>query len=232
MRVSLRQTLAVVLSALASAGCTRVAPTRAVDPAAWSPTPGVATTITLTCGANGSTSVSDDSVQVQPDGIHLRVVNEYDEPVRVGGFDASPGTTKRTLHNAPGRFELSCRPPSQHGSGDKPPATAIEIVDPSGLFFPGQVDCPDQGMTRIVDYSEPAAEYGPPPLEVARESIHGLRSDDIVRVAGYPEQDNAEVTVTREGRVIASYRFIRFDGQPWIIEGGTVCLGFGLDFDE
>ena len=171
-------------------------------------------------------------MQAQPDGIHLRVVNEYDEPVSVGGFDASPGTTKRTLHNAPGRFKLSCRPLSRHGSGDKPPAIAIEIVDPSSLFFPGQVDCPDQGMTGIADYSEPAAEYGPPPLEVARESIHGLRSDDIVRVAGYPEQDNAEVTVTREGRVIASYRFIRFDGRPWIIEGGTVCLGFGLSLDE
>lgn len=232
MRMSARQTLAVVLLALASAGCTRVAPTRAVGPAAWSPTPGIATTIMLTCGANGSASVSDDSVQAQPDGIHLRVVNEYDEPVSVGGFDASPGTTKRTLPEAPGRFELGCRPFSQHGSGHKPPATAIEILDPSGLFFPGQVDCPDEFMSSVADFSETPAHYGPPPLNVARESIHGLRSDDIVRVAGYPDQDNAEVTVIRDGRVIASYRFIRFEGQPWIIEGGTACVGFGLSFDS
>lgn len=218
--------LALVL--LVSAGCAREVQTRAIDPAAWSAEPGVATEFTLTCGSDGSSSVSDDTVQAQPDGVHLRVVNEYVEPVSVGGFDADPGTTTWTLTEAPGRFGLSCWPYSQHTSGDEPPPIDIEIVDPSGLFVPGQVECPGEAMAGHSDFGPEPATYGPPPLDVARESIPGLRSDDIVQIAGYPEQDNASVSVIRDGKVIASYGFVRFEGRPWSIAGGTVCTGFGL----
>ena len=82
-------------------------------------------------------------------------------------------------------------------------------------------------MGGVSDFPEAPAQYGPPPLNVARDAIHGLRSDDDD--LGHPEQDNASVTVIRDDRVIASYRFVRFNGRPWTIEGGTVCVGFGLD---
>ena len=128
-------TFTVAVLVLTTAGCADAASTQQIGPAAWSPTPGVATEFTLTCGADGSTSVSDDSVQAQPDGVHLQVVNEYDEPVSVGGFDADPGTTKWTLHEAPGRFELSCWPFSQHGSGDEPPSTTSRSSIRRGCSF-------------------------------------------------------------------------------------------------
>jgi hypothetical protein len=221
------RSIAAVAVVLMTAACARATPTRAMDSGAATPS-AIPSEFTLTCSADGSSSLSDAAVQARPDGVHLRVVNEYDEPVSVGGFDADPGTTRWTVAEAPGRFELSCWPFSQHGSGDEPPSTAIEVVDPSGLFVPGELDCPGESMSGMPDYVQAPAESGPPPLDIARESIYGLRSTDIVQIAGYPEQENAPVIVIRDDTVIASYGFVRFDGQPWSIAGGSVCSDMGL----
>jgi hypothetical protein len=214
--------------AIGAAACGHAEPTRATDVHGWSPVPGIATAFTLTCGADGSTSVSDDAVQTQPDGVHLSVVNEYDEPVSVGGLDADPGATTWTLTEPPRAFHLSCWPFSEHGSGDEPPGTSLDIVDPAGLYVPRELECSGESMGGGPDLGEAPAENGPPPLHAARRSIRGLRPDDIVRIVGYPEQDDAPVAVIRDGEVIARYGFVRFEDQPWAIAGGVVCAGVGL----
>jgi hypothetical protein len=228
MRPSVCRSIAAVAVALVSVACARAAPTPAMDSGAETSAASIPSEFSLTCQADGSSSVSDSVVQAQPDGVHLRVVNEYDEPVSVGGFDADPGTTHWTLAEAPGRFDLSCWPFSQHGSGEEPPNTAVEVVDPLGLFVPGELDCPGESMSGVPDYAEAPVENGPPPLDVARESIPGLLPSDIVKIAGYPDQENAPVIVIRNDTVIASYGFARFEGQPWSIAGGNVCADMGL----
>ena len=64
---------------------------------------------------------------------------------------------------------------------------------------------------------------------MARTQITGLHDTDILRVQGYPEQDGAGVLVIREGRVIASFSFVRFLDSPWTIAGGTGCADSGLE---
>jgi hypothetical protein len=181
---------------------------------------------TLTCGVDGSASVSATAVQARPDGVHFRVVNEYDEPVSVGGMDADRGTTRWTVVEAPGPFKLSCWPFSQHGSGNEPAGPAVQVVDPSGLWVPSKLECPGGSMMGSADDSG-ATSGKPPPLEAAREAIQGLQPTDTIELAGYPEQENAPVVVIRDDKVIASYGFEESGGQ-WSVAGGSVCTDMGL----
>lgn len=198
---------------------------RVEDPG--SPAAGVPTSLQLNCRSDGSIELSSERVQARPDGVHLTVVNGSGEPVSVGGFDADPGTSTWTLTDGPGMMGLNCWPFSQHSSGQEPDEQQVEIVDPTGMFFDGQITCA-KAMSGHGDFGEAPQDEGPPPLDVARDIIVGLRPDDVVRLAGYPEQDNASVIVIRDGEVIASYGFVRFAGRSWSIAGGTVCSGAGL----
>ena len=195
----------------------------------WVPASGIATSLELTCRTDGSNEVSETTVQAQPDGVHLRVVNEYDEPVSIGGFDADPGRSTWTFAFAPGAESFSCWPFSQHGSGEEPSGTDVEIVDPDGMYVDGKVECAGQMWSSIADFVEAPDDDGPPPLDVARTRIEGLRDTDVLRVQGYPEQDGAGVIVIRDGRVIASFSFVKFLDSPWTIAGGTGCADSGLE---
>ena len=191
------------------------------------PADGVPTHVELDCGADGSMTLSSSLVQPGPDGVHLDVVNGFDEPVSVEGFDANPGRSTWVLTNGPGTMGLACGPFSQHGSGTEPPRTSLEIVDPLGLYVDGTVPCEIESST-VVDYAEEPVDEGPPPADVARDVIDGLRADDVLRLAGYPEQDRADFVVVRDGEVVAAYGIVRFADQPWTIMGGSACQGTGL----
>lgn len=214
--------MAVLLSSCADAG-TSITPFTG----AWTPADGIATSVELTCRADGSIGLSEEQVQARPDGVHLRVVNEYDEPVSIGGFDADPGSSTWTVGAAPGPFTVSCWPFSDHGSDDEPEGITVEVLDPSGMYVDGEVRCA-KAMSMIADFAEAPTDDGPPPLDIARRTIEGLDDDDVLAVAGYPEEENASVIVVRDGEVIASFGFVRFEDRPWSIAGGTVCEGSGL----
>ncbi|MGZ8598314.1 MAG: hypothetical protein ACXWXB_08970 [Actinomycetota bacterium] len=97
----------------------------------------------------------------------------------VAGFDADPGTTNYVFTGGPGTMELMCWPFSEHGSGDAPDRLRLEIVDPLGLHVSGELPCEIESHT-ISDYFEAPIDEGPPPLDVARRSIEGLRPDDVL----------------------------------------------------
>jgi hypothetical protein len=191
------------------------------------PADGIPTRVEFVCGADGSMTLSSSTVRAEPDGVHLDVVNGFDEPVSVEGFDVDPGRSTWVVTNGPGTMELMCWPFSQHGSGAAPPRTSLEIVDPQRLYVDGSVGCEIESST-TVDLSEEPVDEGPPSAAVARDVIDGLRPDDILRLAGYPEQDEADFVVVRNGDVVAAYGIARFAGQPWTIVSGTACDGSGL----
>ena len=69
-------------------------------------------------------------------------MSHLDEPASINGwgFDVDSGTSRWTLGSRPGVVQTACWPFSDHGK--KEPATEpIEIVDPSGLFVDGELDC-------------------------------------------------------------------------------------------
>ena len=196
----------------------------------WIPAADIATRAELTCAADGSASLSSDTLQPQPDGIHIRVVNELDEPVSVEGFDASPGRTNYVFATGPGTMELMCWPFSEHSSGDEPDRFLLEIVDPLGLYVDGELPCQINSSTTS-EYPEAPIDEGPPPLDVARKVIEGLQLDDVLRVDGYPEQEGGSVIVIRDGEIVATYGIKRFEGKPWDVITGSACEGTGLQFE-
>jgi hypothetical protein len=150
--------------------------------------------------------------------------------VSVAGFDADPGVTDYVFTGGPSTMKLACWPFSEHRSGEDPRRVTLEIVDPVGLYVDGSLPC-DIEMHTISDYFESPIDEGPPPLDVAREVIDGLRQDDQLRVGGYPEQEGGPVIVIREGEIVASYGITRFEGKPWAISSGSACEGTGLRFE-
>jgi hypothetical protein len=220
--------VAAVIALVLAAACADE-PSRLAESASDAPTQAE-----LTCATDGTVTLSTATVQPQTDGVHLRVVNEFDEPVSVGGFDSDPGTTDWVFSWGPGTTELMCWPFSEHGSSDPPSRHALEIVDPAGLYFDGSLECEISagatGTTAGATAEEPI-DAGPPPLSVAGELITGLQADDVLRVIGYPASNGTGIAVIRGDEVVASYQIVRFSGQGWTLSAGTACPETGLPFE-
>jgi hypothetical protein len=192
--------------------------------------------VDLTCGLDGLTSLSTNVVRPQRDGVHLLVVNEHEEPVSVGvlgvaqgsgqGFGADPGSSELVLTQAPGSVELSCTPNSQLVSGEQP-HVGLKVIDPDGLYVDGTLACENVGGM-IAEYTDLPVDEGPPPLDVARNLIDGLRPDDILVYAGYPDQPRRAVVVSRDGGIVASFSIARFEEQSWSITEYSSCEGSDL----
>lgn len=179
----------------------------------------------IECLADGSTSVRTPQVLVQPDGVHIKVVSHLDEPASINGwgFDVEPGTTRHISGGAPGTIETACWPYGEHGSGVEPRTLPIEVLDPDGSYVDGQVACDGKAMGWVADYfTSPDRDAGRVPLDIARASLRGLRADDEVGYAGYPAADDPGVVVVRDGVVVASVSFARFEGE-WSSPAGTIC---------
>jgi hypothetical protein len=227
--MKMRLTAACLAAVVSLAGCANEPSAPGPLEGPWQPAPDVATRAVLTCATDGTTVLSDETIQPRPDGVHIKVINDYDEPVSVAGFDANPGVTDWVFSAAPGTMELMCWPFSQHSSGGEPERIPLEIVDPIGLYVDGSLPC-EGGieMFTTVEWAEQPVNEGPPPLDVARGVIDGLRPDDVLRVDGYPEQDGGAVIVIRDGTIAGRYGISRFKGKPWTITSGSACEGTGL----
>ena len=68
------------------------------------------------------------------------------------------------------------------------------------------------------------------PLDVARVTIEGLLPDDEVLYTGYPEQAERTVAVRREGKVVATFDFVTFDGEEWSVAGSEGCSSSGIEW--
>ncbi len=230
MTVMRASTVAALLFAVIALGACADGSTSRVFVGPWTPAPDIATRAQLTCATGGTAALSTDTLQPQPDGVHIKVTNELDEPVSVAGFDADPGTTNFVFTGGPGTMELMCWPFSEHSSGEEPDRLSLEVVDPLGLHVDGELPCEIESHT-ISEYFEAPVDEGPPPLDVARRVIEGLLPDDVLRVGGYPEQEGGSVIVVRDGEIVATYGIKRFEGEPWDVISGSACEGSGLPFE-
>lgn len=233
MHVHLRYLVAIAVCALASCADAPDDAPEASGPTGGSDPP---TQVDLTCALDGSFSLSTDVVRPQPDGVHLLVVNEHEEPVSVAvrdeqgggqGLGADPGRSELVLTQAPGNVELSCTPNSQLVSGEEPSPTMLMVVDTDGLYVDGNLAC-EMVTSMIADFTDPPIDEGPPPLDVAQEVIDGLRPDDILLYAGYPDQPRRAIVVSRDGEIVASFSIAKFEEQSWSITGYSACEGSGL----
>lgn len=188
----------------------------------------------IVCEADGSTTVRTPQVLVQPDGIHVHVVSHLDEPASLNGwgFDIEDGDTTHVAGHGPGDVETACWPFSDHGSGEEPPTSTIEVLDPDRTFVSGELDCAGMASSMVADFVKAPVDAGPVPLDVARTKITRLRPDDEVLHIGYPQDDDPGVAVRRDGEVVATFGFVTFDGERWSIAGATICESSGIDHGE
>jgi hypothetical protein len=177
-------------------------------------------------------------VRPQQDGVHVRVRNTFDEMASFGlravsgggqGDGAPPGVSELVFPLAPGDLIATCSP-GDADHGDPRWKAPLEVLDPVGLFVPYAVQCgTGRVMAQIMDYGPGA--HGPlgDPVQVARGSIEGLESTDVIERAGYPsERDSTQeaiVRVVREGRVIVAVHYTS-DGQGgWLEHKRETCEG-------
>lgn len=92
-------------------------------------------TATVTCGKTG-TRVTPQRVRASADGIHLKIVNEAQEPGmylnHVGGGDPVPlGTSTRVLTNPPGAVDVWC---VQSTGTQKAQHVQLDVIDPDRRY--------------------------------------------------------------------------------------------------
>ena len=177
------------------------------------------------CEADGSTTLASSEVLARSDGVHLRVESLLDEPASLNGFglDVDPGVSTRVVGGAPGELEVACWPFSRHG-GKEPATTPLTVVDPTGTYVSAEVECGDgMASSMIGDLAGAPFDDGPPPLDEVHAAIHGLREDDVLAYAGYPD-DPGSVVVLRDGKVVASFGLVKMkQDSDWIAAGYTKC---------
>jgi hypothetical protein len=213
----------VVMLLVVLAGCTG---RQTFDPEP--PAPAAPLVAQVLCTEAGP-RVETPFVRAQSDGVHFRVTNETNDKTLFGteaGEATGPIEPGKKAHVvsavAPGASEVRCRRPDlrlkEHGQ--------IEVVDPEEWWIPTALDCPG-GWSTVVDFASGAEDS---PLSQATELLKGLRADDVVREAGYPQDDEAVVTVARDGRVVLVISFWRY-GDDWSLQGASGCNGSGVGLD-
>jgi hypothetical protein len=175
-------------------------------------------------------------VRPQQDGVHVRVRNTFDETVSLGlrevlgggrGDGAPPGVSELVFPVAPGDLIATCSP-GDADHGDARWRAPLQVVDPQRLFVPYALECGTGGGGReFTDYGPGAQGDHGDPVEIARRTLPGLRSTDVVERAGYPSEressENAIVRVVRDGQVV-QVAYYRSDGRGgWLQEMREGC---------
>jgi hypothetical protein len=180
-------------------------------------------------------------VRPQQDGVHVRVRNTFPDTASFGlrvidgggqGDGAPPGVFELIFPVAPGELVATCSPPDAD-HGDARWRAPLEVVDPQGLFVPYAAQCrTGRVMAQIIDYASGAKGVQGDPVSIARDSLDGLESTDVVERAGYPSErrsiEEAIVRVVREGWVVAALNY-RSDGHDgWLEDQRNTCEDAGI----
>lgn len=189
--------------------------------------------VEIVCTEDGDTRLWTPVVEVQPDGVHLDIENRAGETTSFFGFavDVGEGRHKEVVTVPPGKMKVACYPYSQHESDTKPVRFDLELVDPEGHWISTETECEpgSMGESTIGDFAYPLDEgLSNDPVELVREGIKGLGSDDVVEVAGYPEAEVPTVRVLRDRKVIGVFGFLKADDGGLAIESSDICASEGL----
>ena len=195
----------------------------------------------ITCEADGTTSVSTSEVLAQPDGIHVVVLNQLDEPASLTGgfanFDVSPGSSDWVLQTAPGDHGVACWPFSEHGLGELSHSIPIAVRDPTRMYVPpADLECDgEMQWFSHLDYARPVEGVAPDPVDAVRRSVETLAAGDVLSLArsGYPEAQNegtARVLLNRDARTVVIFSLMQGDDGGWVISAADGCAEVNVGF--
>jgi len=195
--------------------------------------PAEETVARIVCRADGSTELLTPRVAVQSDGIHISVRNLAGEPASLGGLavDAEEGRSEHVSRTAPGEIDVACWPYSKHEER-RPQRVHMIVADPHGYWVSPKLECLSRtASTSILDYFGEAEGEKGDPVDIARRSLTGLKPEDVVRRAGYPEAASPTVAVAREGRTLVTLFFIAAQDGGWLLSTQENCSGSGIRWE-
>jgi hypothetical protein len=180
----------------------------------------------------------DDTVRAQLDGVHLLVENPggawgidlHHEIWDYGtgeGFKLSDDATPDTSGMGPGTVTVACVPTARSSYYDTGvPRATLTIVDPDGLYVPGELECGFGEQFRLTI----SGSQDEQPTSVVRRVPGVLPSDEFER-PNYPDSPlywPVEFIVERDGQAVA-----RAMG-PYDVDDGSwhlivnACRGSGI----
>lgn len=215
---------ALALSAILFGACVSSPPTASdAEPRGEPEIPPI---LEIVCHEDGSTDIAHTDVRTSPDGVHVRVDNRSGEAVTVNGIglDFNDGVTEQVARSEPGEVKVACWPGSKH-SEPEPSPVPVQIHDPEGHWTDSELECPKDDLvaTDIRDYVSDAEGLQGEPEDLARQKIRYIQETDTVATVGYPDAEQRQVAVVRDGRTIAIVSFFEASGGGWLIGASGAC---------
>jgi hypothetical protein len=211
--------LALAVTLLMLAGCAEETPRSQLREGK----PVAAPFVEIVCTEDGGTRLWTPVVEVQPDGVHLDVENRAGAQASINGFslDVAEGRHKAVVKTPPGRMKVACNPFSQQGGNKKPTKYDLELVDPDGHWVSTGLECESDAVVGTTSYAPEPIGKGDP-AEAVEEMVKGLKPDDLVEPAGYPQADVPTVRIVRDSKVVGVIGFAETDDGLGI-EGTSTC---------
>lgn len=222
---------------------TPVAPLRPLDPAPEL----LPDVVEIVCTDRGAVALTP-RVQPRRDGVHLAIYNQTESKMfnltSPSGGDAGGRVARERVRNGwnipPGPHALGCFRDDASipfSDPDDPGYAHFTVVDPHGLWIDPALHCPEsRPRAEIVTDERNRSFTRLPDMEaLIREHVPGLRSDDEIVRATYPESaaKMEHRTLVRDGRKIATF-YLSSEEDPaaeseylWSLKP-YVCPGSGV----
>jgi hypothetical protein len=179
----------------------------------------------ITCGGAGTT-VSTPIVAAQSDGVHIAIQNASMDPVSIqfesSGHGVQPKSTTATIEQlSPGTQKVRCEPQSDNVAvfGWE----TFEVVDPNAYWVSFKLTCPGQTFGQINDYAQQQAGVADP-IDAARPALaHWIQPDDVLMVAGYPDDPDSRVVVGVRDGVNVMSAVLELSSDGWVVAGTSGC---------
>jgi hypothetical protein len=219
--------LAAVLALTACGAGRETAPAGSTESSQPSSLPDFARVV---CEAAGPPRVEAPVVKPQPDGVHIRFLNEtgkdlsfsIEDPSEGGmGANAPQGTSSQVVDLHPGTVSIACYDAFSE-DGSEVAKTPLEIVDEDGVWIPAKLTCAQQ-FSGYADYA-PDARGDPDPREAARGGLDSyMQAGDVVEPAGYPEGETPLYRLVRAGELLAIVDLEDDGAGGWLPSTVTGC---------
>ncbi len=189
----------------------------------------------------GGTHVLTPRIRPQTDGVHFGIDNRTGRQLAFtfrfgegggGGDNAMVGKTEIIRAEVPpGRVLVICFDFRGQNPVPKDPSqfAALDVIDEDGIWVSPNPDCAGAGgVSGILDYVSGANGEIGDPIDLTREHFKGLRTTDVIKRAGYPEQESPIIAVIRDGKTIATAEYSAAANGGWLLSVVTRCQDSGL----
>lgn len=195
--------------------------------------------VTVTC-EGGHTKITDPQVNTRPDGLHVSMDADFDQPILTIFFEEGrvshglgPDFPFRSdafvLPIPPGEAVFECG----KTEADEPSAegVTVDVNDPDGVWHDSSLACGgdfnDWTPAKVPFYYTDDNTFP----DVIYATLPGLYADDEVDFAGYRDAEGRQFRIVREGEVVGLFDLSTYD-QRTFVTYGAFCASSGIGDDD